>query len=199
MDSGDYFLLASAVFALACAFALATRPRPKKPAEAPKEVTRWRRFRVRPALLAGPLREAKPVVDEEPKGLKVIAAPRTQPFPIRLVDKEERPFQTIARKWRPFRWSFRVDVGDGEALELVVPKKGPRDVALLNPPRGPSFEIRGSVSERDYQIVKDGKLVGIVDRTSGEGSGKDYVVEVLKTEDPAPVLRLALALEAATA
>lgn len=199
MDSGDYFLLAGAVLGLACAFALATRPRPKKPAEAPKEVTRWKRFRVRPGPLRGPLREAKPVVDEEPKGLKLLVAPRIQPFPIQLYDKEDRPFQTIARKWRPFRWSFRVDVGDGETVEVVVPKKDPKDAALLNPPRGPAFEVRGSVPGRDYQIFKDGKLVGIVDRASGEGSAKDYVVEVLKTEDPAPILRLALALEAATA
>ncbi len=198
MDSGDYFLIAGALLALALAVAVTARQPRKKPQETPKEVTRWKRFRVRPAFLFGPLGEPKAVVEEEPKGLQVVAAPRSQPFPIKLLLKDAAPFHEIARRWRPRRWAYRVRVGDGGMLEVVVPKKGDKTLSVRNPPGGPSFAIRGSPLDREYQILKDGRLVCIADRSSADGPGKEYTLEVLKTEDPGPILRLALTVEVAS-
>lgn len=199
MDSGDYLILTGAALALALAVAaFASSPR-KKPQEAPKEITRWKRFRVRPGPLFGTLAEPKAVIEEEPKGLKVVAAARSKPFPVQLRLKDDVPFHEISRKWRPMRWAFRVRVGDGASLEVVVPKKGAKTLSLRNPPGGPRFEIRGSPLGPEYQILKNGRLVCIADRSSADGPGKEYTLEVLKTEDPLPILRLALTLEVASA
>lgn len=195
MNSGDYLLLASAAIGLTVVLALAMRPQPKKAPEAPKEVTRWKRFRIQPAHLHGPLGEPKQVVAEEPKGLKVVAQPRKQPVPVTLSDPDGDVVCQIARRWAPFRWKYPVEMPQSRSLEIVVRKSDAKSFELRCP-EGESWNVRGSLRKRECQFLRNGTLVATVH--APEPDSKDYVLEVLKTEDVPSILRLALTLDVAT-
>ena len=104
MNSTDFLLLSIALLGFAFVLAAATWKPPKK---SPKETTRWKRFNVKPARLHGELAEPKSAVVEEPKGLKLLALPRSGPGAatrVALSTADRKTRVEVTRKWHPFNW-----------------------------------------------------------------------------------------------
>lgn len=201
--SSDHLLIIltiAAAFALMAAL-LSGKP-PKKASDSPKEVTRWKRFRVNPANVHGTRSEPAQVVVEEPKGLKLLAQPGTSSRRLRVADSKGCVRVEIADRWRPFTRRYRILIEGGARLDLVLPKGRGGRIAVEAEGSRDRYEIRGSIGDREYEILKNGKLVAIVSwqrSAPDEPQGKEYVLETLKTEEDLPLVALTLALEAAAA
>lgn len=167
-----------------------------------KEVTRWRRFRVCPGAFDVPRRQAAQVVTEEPKGLRLLAEPGSSRKTVRVRTHAGAFRMLITDRWRPFSRRCGVKLATGSRLELVLPRNGRKKPAVLSSRPGERYELRGNLHEREYEILKGGRLVASVSwqrEKSDEPPRKEYVVEALKTEDELPLLALALTVEAAEA
>ena len=200
MSPGDYVLVATTIAGLALVIAVTTSKPPRKASEAPKEVTRWKRFKVQPTSLHGALKESAQIVAEEPQGLKLSASPRESPKRVRVGSPDGKVQVEIARVWRPFRRIYRVSLGGKEWLRLLLNKSRPKEAELESMTRNQTYELRGALADREYEILRNGKLVATVSwqRPPGDSAPKkEYILETVKTEDALPLLTIALAVEVA--
>lgn len=206
MDSTDFLLVSVVIVGLALVLAAATWQPPKKKKPPPQESTRWKRLRVKPARLQGALDEAKSAVVEDPKGLKLLALPRSGPQSakrVALASPDGRVRLEIRRRWQPFRWQYRASLGRQPLFDLLVTKKtkkSHRKLELRHPAPAEPHRLRGSFAEREYQILRQGKLVANVSwqhYPDEPEPAEEYIVEVLKGEDVLSLLGIALAVELA--
>jgi uncharacterized protein YxjI len=198
MSASDYFLLAVALIGAALALSLASS-KPQLPPLPPPEETRWRRFRV----FARPLHEdlEKPAVAlaEEPGGLRLDALPRPGLGErIDLAEPGGRRRIAIARGWFPFLRRLRVKI-DGKPLARVVVSGRQRQVSLAFDVLAQAVEVHGDIAGREYEVRRRKRVIALASRLEDTESHDpdEYLLEVLKDEDPLPVIAIALAAEAA--
>jgi hypothetical protein len=203
MNPGDYILISAAVMSLFVVLGISVWRPPSRPAP-PREVTRWRRFHVNPGPLHGILRGGTEVIEEEPYGLQLAALPRRESDAsrVRIVGPDREVLVTVVRKWGLFRRNFQVSIQGNRWLQISVSKKEPSDYSLqfVNP--ADSFKISGNALAREYEILRQGKLVATVswqEDPESEEKPECYVLETLKTDDELPLIAFVLAIEVATA
>lgn len=202
MSPDDFLLLATTVALLVFVAALASSGgKTKKTPEAPKEITRWRRYRVSPAGIVHPPAAPVAVVEEEPKGLKLHALPIALPHRLRASRPDGTGRIDVARKWGLGHRPFRVAVDGKPRCVVGVPKRDRSKVTIERLDGGAALSLRGAPLEREYEVLEGGRLIAIVSwqRTpeDGEEPKPHYVVEVEKATEELPVLALVLAVEKA--
>lgn len=213
VDFDSVLLVVTVIAAVALLISLTSEPSRKDRASAPPgPVSRWRVFRIRSEVLHNEVSEKTAVVAEEAGGVRLLA----RPFPgkgweIATAGKErrggkgrERPSDEVkveitrrgvltsrfdasldGRPWLSIR---KLDGGSRSAPEIRLHK------------RGASLKIAGSPYRRDYEIRQDGKLVAMASKppsAGNEAATGQYMLEILRTVDPKPLLALVLCLEAA--
>ncbi|MBI4606668.1 MAG: hypothetical protein HY721_32290 [Planctomycetes bacterium] len=200
MNGTDYIFVSAAVVLAALIAALSVGRAPETK-DAPREATRWRRFRISFGALHGPLRDAAAAVLEDPSGLKLLAAPRESLSPRRVsLLKDGSPVIDIVRGRLLFHRRLRVLLQGREWLAATVPGPGQKRPGLEFASPTDACEVQGNTAAREYELRKAGRLVASVSwqRAPGDdASRKEYVLEALKSEDPLPLVALAAAIEVA--
>jgi hypothetical protein len=195
MTPGEFIILSIAVTGTVLALAWSTARPVKK--ETPTEPGRWRRFRMDP----GPLHSgvAGTPVAEEPAGLRLTRDPGLPGEARRLAVQGSGTRIDIAPPWLFPGSRLHVKVG-GKALATAARgRRGQPAVTFQFPAVGPPpYQVAGDAARRDYEVRRAGKLVATVfqDRDKGATPRGAYFAEVLRSEDPVPVLALVLAVEA---
>jgi hypothetical protein len=202
MSPDDYMVISAAVVAFAIVAAASSWKPPKKSTEGPRETTRWKRFRIRPAALHGPLPEPSTAVTEEPSGLKLQVAARQSPGAgkIRAFAGDGKTRIDVVRRGWFFSRGLRLKLGNRHWLDVDVPRGEPGKLGLRFPVPSEALQIRGSPADREYEILKEGRLVATVSWQRGGGdksAPKEYFLETIKGQDPLPLVALVLAVEVA--
>jgi hypothetical protein len=197
MTPGEFILLSAAITGAFLALAWSARKPAKK--EAPPEPGRWRRFRIDP----GPVhsRTAGTAAAEEPAGLRLArdAAASEDARRVVLQGGGGQALIDIAPPWLFPGSRLRVKVGGRPLATVARRKRGKPGVTLAFSQAGPpAIEIGGNPGGREYDVRRDGKVVATVfpGGEKGTSAGEAYFAEVLRSEDPVPVLALVLAVEA---
>jgi hypothetical protein len=198
MSASDYILLAAALLGAALALSLAAS-RPELPPLRPPEATRWRRFRVFARPLHADLERPAVALAEEPGGLRLDALPRPGLGErIDLAEPGGRRRIAIARGWFPFLRRLRVKL-DGKPLAKVLVSGRQRQVSLVFDFPAQAVEVHGDIPGREYEMRRRKRIIALASRFEDleAHDPEEYLLEVLKDEDPLPVIAVALAAEAA--
>jgi len=208
-------LLLTVIAAIALLVSLTSEPSSKKEEARPEvdQTSRWRVFRILPEVLHDHETEKTAVVADEVGGVRLLAHPFAgQGWKFSLQTKEHRAGKRGTRA-RPaddldleitrrglLTSRFHVSL-DGKPWLSVTVDKGARSMPeIRRHDRGESLRIVGSPHQRDYEVRRNGKLVAMVSDAPPAGareSNGDYTLEVLRSEDPKPLLTLVLCMEAA--
>ena len=200
-------LLVGAVVVVSIALLLPRPPKPdKKGRKGKPPVSRWRVFKVDPAVLHSSRSGAATVAGEQPEGCRFVSQPlaragwRVEPTETdgepAARGRKRRAIEIRKRGLMAPRWEAR---GAGEEWVTVrrrSRKKKRPEIRCRRAAKG--LEIGGNLEERDYEIRREGRLLATVSSdTEAADGGTPYRLEVLRTEDARPVVALVLCLEAA--
>lgn len=188
------------------------RTKSSTPKKGDSIASRWRVFRIRPEALHSSDLARRDVVAEESGGVRVVACPypggrweiagagsRSGPGPNAgdASSTQDLRMEITRRGLLTSRYHATLDGRDWLSI-----RKRDRDSTpeIRFHGGGRSLQVAGSPLERDYEIRRGGKLLAMVSRPASPGSRRsasEYVLEVLKSEDPRPLLTLVLCMEAA--
>ena len=208
-------LLLTVIAAVALVVSLTSEPSSKKDESRPQadQASRWRVFRILPEVLHDHETEKSAVVADEVGGVCLVAHPFAgQGWEFSQQGNEHRAGKRGARE-RPAD-DFNLEITrrgiltsrfhvilDGKPWLSVGVDKGARSMPeIRRHDRGESLKIAGSPHQRDYEVRRNGKLVAMVSDAPPTGAREpkgDYTLEVLRSEDPKPLLTLVLCVEAA--
>jgi hypothetical protein len=201
MSGSDYLYLSAAAVLLALVLSLALHRPPEKKTP-PQETTRWKRFRVAFGALHGALKEATAAIVEDSGGLKLLALPRLDAPGRRVVLSRDgrRPAIELVRGRFFAKRKLRVRLGGKDWLTALAPRHGEGRPQLQFRALPEACDLHGDVAGREYEVRRGGKLIASVSWQRGASEGadaKEYVLEVLKGQDPLPLVALAAAVEVA--
>jgi len=205
MSPTDYALLSAAATGVALLAALSLRREESTPPPL-VDTTRWKRFRVHFEALHGSLLETVPLVVEEPAGLQLSAARREAASTRRwtvLGSSGGAPVIEISRGLIFLRRRLRVLLQGKEWLHVLLPRPAERkarkpELKFLTPIGG--YEVNGNIPGREFEVRRQGRLVASTfweDTKDSAADRRNFLVEVLKTEESLPILSIVLALEVA--
>ncbi len=208
-------LLLTVIAAVALVVSLTSEPSSKNEEPGPEadQASRWRVFRILPEALHDHETEKSAVVADEVGGVRLLARPFAgQGWEFSLQGREHRTGERGERERRTEALNLEITRRglltprfcvslDGKPWLSVRVDKGARSMPeIRSHDRGESLKIAGSPHQRDYEVRRNGKLVALVSDAPPAGAREpkgDYTLEVLRSEDPKPLLTLVLCVEAA--
>ncbi len=165
----------------------------------PEPVGRWRVFRLDPGVFHDGSTKERAVAKEEPRGGVIAVRTRYQgAWELRASDfagHEPTPRVEIAERG-VFSPRIEAQVNGKTWLRLPAPRADDAKIELSRRGSSRELKITGDPRGDEYEIRRGEHLVAIVARSRAESSHHGSV-EILKTEDPLPILWFVLTLEAA--
>ena len=195
MTPGEFILLSAVITGTILALAWSASKPVKK--ESPPEPGRWRRFRMDP----GPVHSgtAGTPVAEEPGGLRLTRDSGLPGDARRLAVQGSGARIDLVPPWLFPGSRLHIRVGGKPLATASRGRRGQPAVTFQFPAVGPPpYQVAGDAAGRDYEVRKGGKLIATVFHDGGKETSPrgSYLTEVLRSEDPVPVLALVLAVEA---
>ncbi len=166
------------------------------------DVSRWRVFRVSPSVLHKGGFDKKAVVVEDPEGTRLLARPFHGKWEIAGDGKRhgegDMHVEISRRGLLTARFHARLDGREWLSVRKFEGKHSHPEIRYRKASK--SLQVAGTPLERDYEIRRGEKLVAMVtNRPPSPASDvtDHYTLEILKSEDPKPVLALVMCMEAA--